>query len=725
MSRLLVVWLVAGAFLSPAVSAVGQRASSLHRLEPSTVLRALTFDESGNLAGPAARDFWDRVFRDDRVPDDPRRELGRVDADPLVDAAYVLAATCTGPPAAGRARLRAFAFVQRIAPAGGGENLPALLVAARAVMRYPMLMLSVERMAIDDLDVHAALARAARGFERIANPLRLRRALSQFQGAMALVERARLAGRLGPDAAGAALLALASVPLSRDGFDGAMADWLARDLLPRLEVPVTPSLTGVTMDQRLLAALAGPRDAETPVVEWEGLTYRFDRRTAQFERYVRSRTQLGGNSLDAVLALWEVADALAAGRVAVGDVPPLVEQLETSATVVRTPLLGLHVPGARSVPYAEEIEPLVDDLREITDRGRLRRLSGIAERLRYVVDVLLADLLRTLPYVVHLADAYGAETLGADVAARHEFGVRLADPGHRGQAPWAAPQGRVGPPASFDRIGEPWTAAPGEDRFSTAWHVYGSLLSLDLALAPLYLPRFAGVMPPEVPAFQGHEEEHFAQAVALFDPAAADGGQAASLAGTIRRGRARVRNLSAGAAGLADVADAAGLDPARRNDLAWVLRRRPGAVDGFFSRSELLWLGLRPRDGPPDRPPAGWGAPAVWPAGCLCTRMPLPDAEDLFRAPADRLASRFADLQLALAEAVDDMALPAPIVRDLLPIATREMLDGVQFTFAGRFDALARYVHELPRTRIEDYVAALVGPGRPLRPVGQNGGSGR
>ena len=623
---------------------------------------------------------------------------------------------------AGRARLRAFAFAQRVAPAGEDANLAALLAAARAVMRYPMLMLSVERMGVDDLNVHVALAQAARGFERITNPLRLRGALSQFQGAMALVERVRLAGRLGPDAAGAALLALASVPMSRDGFDGAMGDWLAGDLLPRLGVPVTPSVTGITMDQRLLAALAGPRDDEPPVVEWEGLTYRFDRRTAQFERYVRSRNQLGGNSVDAVLALWEIANTLAAGSVAVRDVAPLVEQLETSATAVRTPRVGLHVPDARGVGYAEQIEPLVEDLREITDPGRLGRLPDIAKRLRYVVDVLLADLLRTLPYVVHLADAYGVETLGDDVAARHEFGVRLADPGHRSQAPWAVPQGRVEPPTSFDRIGEPWIADPGEDRFSNAWHIYGSLLSLDLAVAPLYLPRFSGVMPPELPAFQAPEEEHFARGVALFNPAAADGTQVAALAGAIRRGRARARRLAAGAATLAGVADAAGLDPVRRADLAWVLRRRPDAVDGFFARTELLWLGLRDEGGAPDRPPPGWGAPAVSLDGCLCTRMPVPDAEDLFRAPADRLASRFADLQLALAEAVDEMALPAPIVGDLLPVATREMLDGVQFTYAGRFDALVGYVQALPRARIEDYVAALVGPGRPLRPVEPAGG---
>ena len=119
-------------------------------LDPATVLRALTFDESGRLAGPAERGFWDRVFRDDRVPDDPRSGSSAASiAVPLVDAAYVLAATCTGPPAAGRARLRALAFVQRIAPDGGDADLPALLAAARAVMRFPMLMLSVERMGVD------------------------------------------------------------------------------------------------------------------------------------------------------------------------------------------------------------------------------------------------------------------------------------------------------------------------------------------------------------------------------------------------------------------------------------------------------------------------------------------------------------------------------------------------------------------------------------------------
>ena len=107
---------------------------------------------------------------------------------------FVLATTCDVPPAVGRTRLRAFAFVQRRFGDGAAADLPAALAAARAVMRYPMLMLSVERMGVEDPRVYVALARAARRFDGIAQPLRLRDALSQFQGAI----RARGTGATGP-----------------------------------------------------------------------------------------------------------------------------------------------------------------------------------------------------------------------------------------------------------------------------------------------------------------------------------------------------------------------------------------------------------------------------------------------------------------------------------------------------------------------------------------------
>ena len=469
------------------------------------------------------------------------------------------------------------------------------------------------------------------------------------------------------------------------------------------------------MDQQLLAALAGAADVERPVVEWEGLTYRFDRRTAQFERFIQTRDRLGGNRLDAIVALAATATALVNGSAS--DPASLVEQLEWSLTSIRTPRVGIHVPNTRSVSYEDTVRPIVEDLQENVRRGRLRRLPDVARRLGPVLDVLLADLLRTLPYVVHVSNSYGVRLMGDDIAARHEFGVRIGDAAERTRAPWSMPRGGSVPPIPFHRLGEFWIAPEDDDRFTGAWHVYGALMSLDLALARFHLPRLAGVIPSETPAILPTEENYFAHGATLFNPARVTRAQVGAIAVAIRAGRARLEQLLDDPSRLPDVARAAELGVLRRNELAWTLRHRPDAVGRFLSRTELFWLGLSDGENGTDRPPSGWGAPAVWLDGCLCVRIPPPDALDLSVVSAERLASGFGDLQLALVEAVDELRLPAPIVGDLLPLAMRELLDGVSATRRGRLDALVGYVHDLPRERIEDYVASLVGPGRPLRPV--------
>ena len=713
--RLLLVFVMTG-LLPQLARAQALDDPELRALEPVLVLRALSFDDAGTFVGPASRDFWERVFDDERIPGNPERELRGIDETPLIDAAYVLAATCNEPPPTGRDRLRALAFVQRVFRDHDRRDLPAMLVAARAAVRYPMLMLSVERMGIGDARVYASLARAADRLERIRQPLQLRDALSQFQGAVALVERARLAGAMGPDIAGGALLALAELPLTRDGrFDGAIGHWFVDHLLPGLGVRVAPSFDSDLMDQQLLAALAGAADSAPPVVEWEGLAYRFDRRAAQFERFIQARDRFGSNRLDAVLALSATVAALAEGTVS--DPGPLIGGLERSLTSIRTPRVGIHVPNTRSVSYEDTVRPFVEDLRENARRGRLRRLPEVARRLRPVVDVLLADLLRTLPYVLHLSNSYGVRLMGDDIAARHEFGVRIGDAADRARAPWSMPRGGSAPPVPFHRLGEFWIAPEDDDRFTGVWHVYGALMSLDLALARFHLPRLAGVIPSATPAIFPTEENYFAHGATLFNPATVTGTQVGRIADAIRRGRERLQQLQGDPALLADVAREAGLGVLRRNELAWTLRHRPDAVHRFLSRTELFWLGLNGGGNEADPPPPGWGAPAVWLDGCLCVRIPPPDALDLSVVSAERLASGFADLQLALAETVDELELPAPIIGDLLPLAMRELLDGVSATRRGRLDALVGYVHDLPRERIEDYVASLVGPGRPLRPI--------
>ena len=290
-------------------------------------------------------------------------------------------------------------------------------------------------------------------------------------------------------------------------------------------------------------------------------------------------------------------------------------------------------------------------------------------------------------------------------------------------APWRMPHGEFDPPRPFDRLDAFWVAPAGDDRFTGAWHVYGALVSLDLAMARSYLPAIAGAIPLETPAVPAIEERHFAQAATLFDPAAATPAAAAAIRDALDTGRARLDGLPADPAAVTAVADDAGLYGLRRNLLAWTLGHRPEALDGLLSRTERFWVGWRAAAGRAGReaPPRGWGAPAIWRDGCLCVRIPPPETLDLFAdhaaLPAEHLAAGFADLPLAVAEAVDALRLPAAVVGDVLPLALRELLDAASSSRRGRGRALAAWVDRLPQARIEDYVASLVGPGKPLRPA--------
>ena len=698
--------------------------------DPADALRAVAVDDSGAPVAPASLDFWTQVFSGDGVPEEGDVRVDRIDPRPRIDAAYLIAAGVTGPPGAGRARLHAVAFAQRVFSGHAAAETASVFIAVRAFARYPMLMLSVERMGVADPGVYAALAHAALRVERLGDGLERRRALSLFQGALALVERARLAGTLSADTAGRALrgLAEAAHPAPGGGFGGALAAWLSGRLLPDLGVPVEPALGATAMDDGLLAALAGagPGAAPGPLLEWEGLRYRFDPGAAALERLRRTRAQLGGNRLDTVLAVAGIARHLETagdpeqGAGDVGVLAAAAETLERSTEIVRSPYLGLPGVTVRVSSYANEVGGIVRDLREAVERRRPDRLRRPARELRNVVDVLLADTLRTLAYAVPLASAYGTDLLGNDVAARHDFGAHIQEEELRGRAAWLPPWGGSEAPYPFGAAAV--VPITEDDAFGTGWRVYGSLLSLDLAFGRMSL-ALASVAPPGSERNPGttlttDDRRFLSLAVTLFDPEAAAGDGPARIADALRRGRERVLRLTddaselARGAGVAAVADAVGLAGARRNELRWALRHRPEAVDRVFTRGELFWLGA----GPVDRPPAGWGAPGLPLDGCLCVRIPSPHGVDLARAGPERLASTYVDLQLALAEAVDELGLPARIVRHLLPFAMGDLLNEAAAASTGDVaEALVRYVHDLPRARIEDYVAMQVGRGLPLR----------
>ena len=187
-----------------------QAVERLRHLDPVAVLRTVMVDERGQPRAPVSREFWDLVFRDRGLT---RWNIERVAASrgdaPTIDAAFVIGLTTEVPAAVGRDRLRSLSFVQRVFGDFGPDDASAVLTVAREFSDYSQLMLSLERMQIRDVNVYASLLRSAREIRGDRLSGSRHRALSRFQGAVALVEQARLAGVLPVTLAGEVLLALA------------------------------------------------------------------------------------------------------------------------------------------------------------------------------------------------------------------------------------------------------------------------------------------------------------------------------------------------------------------------------------------------------------------------------------------------------------------------------------------------------------------------------------
>jgi hypothetical protein len=304
----------------------------------------------------------------------------------------------------------------------------------------------------------------------------------------------------------------------------------------------------------------------------------------------------------------------------------------------------------------------------------------------------LAAALCALAYAPALGDPDGAATLSPDVVERHDFGGTPSAPGR--EVAWFPAQERAG-------AGGPW-------------HVTGSLLGLDLALARSALRRLSIDDMPAVPTVNLNDQLTLARtAVALrwvdFDDATRD-----ELAEAIRRGRDRVAAAGSSVAGLLALADEVALTSASRQTLGWTLASFPEARPSLFSTRDLLWLG-RPRV---DRATlARWGVISDPVDGRLATRFDTPTSWDHLAGRPDMgvLATQVPDLTLRLVEATAEKQVPAALIPALLLFATQDYWHEVEARFADDWPAMVRGAAAITTGRVEDYVAALASAG-PLRP---------
>ena len=423
---------------------------------------------------------------------------------------------------------------------------------------------------------------------------------------------------------------------------------------------------------------------------------------AAAERLVRSLCEVPGEGEGRAraLAAWVEAVLLPElGRAVYGAQPPG----EPETTILRA-MAGDRVAGHEELtPFGfEGLWYRADPGRaELTRLERVRARqggAGLSEALRVCRSAAqkkqdpcaaaLGESLVSLVYAADLGDPDGPALAGADPSLRHDFGVE----------PWALPEEVFG-------LGAPW-------------HVRGSLLGLERALARLSLHGLAGDALPEAPpVLDATQRRALAVPTALVNPRELADADRDAISAAVEAGRSRASALRAGDAEVAAACQEAGLEPWRARAFEWLLEHDPDARGSFFSLGELLVLGLR-GEGRLD----AWGVSRDLAAGLL-PRLPgpVPLDEDAGRPPQPALAESFVDLELRVAVHLAERRLPASlhpwVVSTLLPDLFAEARP------VGPDDRLGldAWVYALSRDRLDDSVASLVGRG-PLQAVPALGG---
>ena len=307
----------------------------------------------------------------------------------------------------------------------------------------------------------------------------------------------------------------------------------------------------------------------------------------------------------------------------------------------------------------------------------------------------IADALKVLIYAPALGDPEGPALLGGDIPARHNFGIEGAAGVRREYLAWSLPREQVGD-------GSPW-------------HIEGSLLGLDIALARLVLRRLADNEMPVAPTINLNDLLTLARTVRTLNPDTLTNADRDAIVAAIARGRERVAAARSRLPDLLALAAEAGMSHAIRQTLPWTLTRTPERVESLFALRDFMWLG---RPVVPAATLDQWGVytESLW--NRLTTAMPAPVPWENFggRADGGLIATQMPDLTLRLAEETARLNLPAQLIPALLTYAIQDFWHDVDSRFPDDWPAMARQALALSPSRVEDYVAALAGSG-PLQPA--------
>lgn len=645
------------------------------------LLLRIQVDANGAPLLPADRRFW-ALALDASSALDAAGAL-RPSHD-VVDAAWLLAATDGNMYSRGD-RLDQVAFGQRVFGGVRADDSDAAAV-IRELPSRRMLLLSLERIGVRDVSVYTAALRQSRnvaggGANRFWT-------MAQFQGVLALVVRMRLVSTMTSGDAEALLASLFRLPLEQGEFRGGVAEWIRTSLAPHL--------ASGGLDASVIEALAGGPTPGTPEVDWEEQRYRLDLAFAERHRIGTIRELQGGPGLDVALDIEALGrESLRATTTdAMRELAAHArELLADSGALLQRPRTETMPPG---VPVPRDgrdwLARAAGDLDRAAANGDVRRANRAGASLLTLADVTLGRALLSLVYAAHLGDPEGPAMLGANVALRHDFGFGRRDVDARARGgPWALPRQDFQP--------------------GVPWHVAGSLVGLDLALAPLSLRRLSMDGLERPPRLQSIEREAFAVNVALLDPRRLDDPALGGLLARLERGRARIRALvRTSGTGLDVIERELALDGWRSRTLRQVLQTDSGSVENQFSLAEMVALGG------PDPLPDAWGASGLLPFGCVCTTFPTPRMWRVLsgRTQMAMMAAANVDMTLEIARRLSALRVPAALLPAVLQTAMQDFVDRSGPADPNDFVALLDYARNLTTHQVEDYVAAAAALDGPL-----------
>jgi hypothetical protein len=668
--------------------------------DPAHLLLVARVNPDGRPGSLGWLGFWQKAFEADRLPERPEEELTDVEKAGPLDAASLLQTVIPRSFRTRRELCEAWCFGQRLFAAVPRSSLPQVLVAIRGFVRYTTLGLTLERLHVTDPSVYAAAFQRAEQITRIGDPARSAFALSLYQGALVLVERARLARVLDIPATARLIASLSRLPLSADGVSvGGSARWIENEYLPAIGADATREI-----EPQVLAAFAGRRPGSAlpdRTAEYEGTLYRVDPPASVLDVLKAVRERQGGASLDAVMSLArEARDLVRVQNLA--QLPSRIDRLKSAASAVLQAQPAPSSGWSRHADLADALRETVGVLGSIRRTQDLRKVESAAETMQRSAEWELGRVLASLAYAASIGDPESTALVAGDPSALHEWHVATSEENVRARGAWAVPK-------ETHDIG-------------SEWHVAGSLLALDIGLAAEALHRLSSDAPSSVPTISDNDRRAVTEAAVLanvFDYLDAD---MALLAEALGRGRARVAVLAGDPGRLPDLSSAAGLDTGRRNLLAWALVHEPGQASRFFSLGDLLCIGGI--DAGSVRALDAWGTSGLSYDGRLRLRFPS-------SRPFPALSGRFgggllptlvADMALLTAEALHERHLPAVLARSMLLIETPDYMDRLALAHEDDWMTLASDVQRILPSHIDDYLAAITtgGPLVPLRKA--NGG---